>query len=504
MLTNGHAPASAATAGRSGPPQSLWDSVLATLGDVAERLNLDPGILAVLSEPERELTVRVPVKMSDGHVRVFKGFRVQHSSARGPCKGGIRFHSQVDLDEVRGLAALMTWKCAVVGIPYGGAKGGVSCDPSHLTENEIRSLTRSFTRAIMPIIGPSRDIPAPDVNTNPQVMAWMVDEAAAMLGGSSSGIVTGKPVPLGGSLGRKEATGLGVAIATRELLKRRGQPLDETTVAIQGYGNVGMAAATFLHQMGCRIVAVSDISGGFYAPVGLDIPQINQHVQAHPRFLLEGYSQPGLERLNNDELLTCQADVLIPAALEHQIRADNASAIRASMIVEAANGPTTPEADAILQQRGIAVVPDILANAGGVVVSYFEWVQNLHGLFWDEAEVNRNLEHIMTTSFDRVWRFSGDNQVTLRTGAYMLAVQRVAELDTRIGELFDDLTLAGRSRLDWTRNIPRRCQPPGLQRRGTSVFQERSTDGRKCAWGYRSGRSGDRPEHIRVVTYAHV
>lgn len=427
MLTNGRPTALAATAAKARPPQTLWDNVLATLDDVARRLQLDPGALAVLREPERELTVSVPVTMSDGQVQVFKGFRVQHSSARGPCKGGIRYHPDVDLDEVRALAALMTWKCAVVGIPYGGAKGGVSCDPSHFTENEIRSLTQRFIGMIMPVIGPSRDIPAPDVNTNPQVMAWMVDEAAAMLGGSSIGIVTGKPVPLGGSLGRKEATGLGVAIVTRELLRRRGQPLDETTVAIQGYGNVGMAAATFLHQMGCRIVAVSDISGGYHAPAGLDIPAINRHVQAHPRFLLDGYAQPGLKRLDNHDLLTCEADVLVPAALEHQIRADNAAAIRASMVVEAANGPTTPQADAILHERGIVVVPDILANAGGVVVSYFEWVQNLHGLFWDEAEVNRNLEHIMTTSFDRVWRFSGDEQVTLRTGAYMLAVKRVAD-----------------------------------------------------------------------------
>ena len=426
MATAGPSPRGG-LAGRLMPPQTLWDNVLATLDDVARRLQLDPDVLAVLREPERELVVNIPVTMSDGRVEVFRGFRVQHSSARGPCKGGIRYHPDVDLDEVRALAALMTWKCAVVGIPYGGAKGGVSCDPAHLTEHEIRSLTRRFVGMIMPVIGPNRDIPAPDVNTNPQVMAWMADEAAAMPGRSSIGIVTGKPVSLGGSLGRREATGLGVAIATRELLHRRGQPLEDTTVAIQGYGNVGMAAATFLHQMGCPIVAVSDISGALYAPGGLDIPTINRHVQAHPRFLLEGYDQPGLERLSNDDLLTCQTDVLIPAALERQIRADNALAIRARVVVEAANGPTTPEADAILNERGVVVVPDILANAGGVVVSYFEWVQNLHGLFWNEAEVNRNLEHIMTSGFDRVWRFSGENAVTLRTGANMLAVKRVAD-----------------------------------------------------------------------------
>lgn len=408
-------------------PLTLWDSVRATLDSVAERLQLEPGIHAVLREPERELTVSIPVAMSDGRVQVFKGYRVQHSSARGPCKGGIRYHPDVDLDEVRALAALMTWKCAVVGIPYGGAKGGVSVDPSHLDENEIRCLTERFTRLIMPIIGPSNDIPAPDVNTNPQVMAWMTDAAAAMFGKSAVGVVTGKPVQLGGSLGRKEATGLGVAITTRELLKRRDQPLDQTTVAIQGYGNVGTAAATFLHQMGCRIVAVSDISGGLYSSAGLGIPAINLHVQRHPRFLLEGYTAPGVERISNAEILTCDADVLIPAALEHQIRADNAHAVRASMVIEAANGPTTPEADAVLEERGVVVAPDILANAGGVVVSYFEWVQDLHGYFWDEPEVNRNLEQIMTTSFDRVWKFSHEHEVPLRTGATMLAVKRVAD-----------------------------------------------------------------------------
>ena len=426
MTTAGSSPRGG-LAGRLMPPQTLWDNVLATLDDVARRLQLDPDVLAVLREPERELVVNIPVTMSDGRVEVFRGFRVQHSSARGPCKGGIRYHPDVDLDEVRALAALMTWKCAVVGIPYGGAKGGVSCDPAHLTEHEIRSLTRRFVGMIMPVIGPNRDIPAPDVNTNPQVMAWMADEAAAMPGRSSIGIVTGKPVSLGGSLGRREATGLGVAITARELLKRCGRPLNQTTVAIQGYGNVGMAAATFLHQMGCRIVAVSDISGGLCSLHGLDIPAINLHVQRHPRFLLEGYAAPGVERLSNAEILTSAADVLIPAALEHQIRADNAHEIRANIVVEAANGPTTPEADVILQERGVIVAPDILSNAGGVVVSYFEWVQDLHGLFWDEPEVNHNLEQIMTASFDRVWQFSCEHEVPLRTGATMLAVKRVAD-----------------------------------------------------------------------------
>ena len=408
------------------PKQDLWDTVLDQLDDVAQRLNLDPGIHAILRQPERELTVSVPVVMDDGLIKVFTGYRIQHSSARGPCKGGIRYHHEVNLNEVRALAALMTWKCAVVGIPYGGAKGGVQCDPSQMSQDEIRRMTRRFTAMIMPIIGAKRDIPAPDVNTNAQTMAWMSDTVSMLERKTVIDIVTGKPVPLGGSLGRKEATGRGCAIITAELLERKGQKLSDTKVAVQGYGNVGSHAATILNQMGCQIVAVSDVSGGLYNPQGLDISSINQHVTAHPRGLLEGYEAPGVERINNEELLVAEADVLIPAALEHQIRADNAPYIRAKMIVEGANGPTTREADEILQDRGIIVVPDILANAGGVVVSYFEWVQDLQCFFWDEAEVNDNLERILVRSFKEVWDFGQERSVPLRLGAYMLAVDRVA------------------------------------------------------------------------------
>ena len=408
------------------PKQDLWDTVLDQLDDVAQRLNLDPGIHAILRQPERELTVSVPVVMDDGLIKVFTGYRIQHSSARGPCKGGIRYHHEVNLNEVRALAALMTWKCAVVGIPYGGAKGGVQCDPSQMSQDEIRRMTRRFTAMIMPIIGAKRDIPAPDVNTNAQTMAWMSDTVSMLERKTVIDIVTGKPVPLGGSLGRKEATGRGCAIITAELLERKGQKLSDTKVAVQGYGNVGSHAATILNQMGCQIVAVSDVSGGLYNPQGLDISSINQHVTAHPRGLLEGYEAPGVERINNEELLVAEADVLIPAALEHQIRADNAPYIRAKMIVEGANGPTTREADEILQDRGIIVVPDILANAGGVVVSYFEWVQDLQCFFWDEAEVNDNLERILVRSFKEVWDFGQEQSVPLRLGAYMLAVDRVA------------------------------------------------------------------------------
>jgi glutamate dehydrogenase (NAD(P)+) len=408
------------------PEQDLWDTVLDQLDDVARRLHLDPGIHAILRQPERELTVSVPVVMDDGTIRVFTGYRIQHSSARGPCKGGIRYHPDVHLTEVRALAALMTWKCAVVGIPYGGAKGGVQCDPAQLSEDEICRLTRRFTAMIMPIIGAKRDIPAPDVNTNAQTMAWIADTVSMLERKTVIDIVTGKPIPLGGSLGRKEATGRGVAIVTAELLKRKGHKLSDTTVAVQGYGNVGSHAATILDQMGCKILAVSDISGGLYHPRGLDIAEVNRHVAAHPKGLLEGYGGSGVEKISNDELLTCDVDVLIPAALEHQIRVDNAPDIRASIVVEGANGPTTREADGILHQRGVTVVPDILANAGGVVVSYFEWVQDLQCFFWDEEEVNSNLMRIMERSFKEVWDFSQEQGVSLRLGAYMLAVDRVA------------------------------------------------------------------------------
>jgi len=404
----------------------LWGTVLNQLDDVARRLKLDPGIHAILRQPERELTVAVPVMMDDGLIKVFTGYRIQHSSARGPCKGGIRYHPEVNLNEVRALASLMSWKCAVVNIPYGGAKGGVRCDPAQMSEDEVCRLTRRFTAMIMPIIGAKRDIPAPDVNTNSQTMAWMADTVSMLERKTVIDIVTGKPIPLGGSLGRTEATGRGVAIVTEELLKRVGQNLSDTTVAVQGYGNVGSNAATILNQMGCKIVAVSDISGGLYNPHGLDIGGINKHVTAHPQRLLEGYEAPGVDGITNAELLVCDADVLIPAALEHQIRADNAPDVQAKMIIEAANGPTTRGADEILNDRGIIVVPDILANAGGVVVSYFEWVQDLQCFFWDEEEVNQNLKRIMVRSFKQVYDFAQEQVVPLRLGAYMLAVDRVA------------------------------------------------------------------------------
>jgi glutamate dehydrogenase (NAD(P)+) len=408
------------------PPQSLWETVLTQLDEVAEQLQLDPGIHAILRQPERELTVAVPVMMDDGHVEVFIGYRVQHSSARGPCKGGIRYHPEVNLDEARALAALMTWKCAVVDIPYGGAKGGVCCNPRQMSEGEICRLTRRYTAMILPILGPRRDIPAPDVNTNPQVMAWMADTVSMLEGSSMIEIVTGKPVVMGGSLGRIEATGRGVAIIAGEILKRLGRQPADTTVAVQGYGNVGSVAATLLQEMGCQVVAVSDVSGGLRNPHGLDIADINKFMAAHPGSLLEDYHTSSADRINNEELLTNDIDLLVPAALEHQIRADNAPAIQAKLIIEAANGPTTREADAILKERGIIIVPDILANAGGVAVSYLEWVQDLQRFFWEEEAVNAQLKAIMVRSVREVWDFSQERHVPLRLGAYMLAVQRVA------------------------------------------------------------------------------
>ena len=407
--------------------EDLWSDVLSQLEDVARRIDLDPGIHAILRQPERELIVSVPVEMDDGHIEVFTGYRVQHSSARGPCKGGIRYHPDISPSEVRGLAALMTWKCALVDLPFGGAKGGVRCDPANLSQRELSRLTRRYTAAILPILGPKRDIPAPDMNTNAQIMAWMADTVSMLEGQAMLEIVTGKPPSLGGSLGRRQATGRGLAIVTREVLKRRGQSPEDVTVAVQGYGNVGSTVAALLHEMGCKVVAVSDISGGLYAPRGLDILALDRHVAGHPRHLLEGYQSPGVETLTNDELLTAPVSVLIPAALQQQVRADNVAGVQAGIIVEGANSPVTPEADRILQDRGVVVVPDILANAGGVVVSYLEWVQDLQSFYWDEDQINHKLETILVRALNGVWTVGEREGVPLRQAAYMLAVRRVAD-----------------------------------------------------------------------------
>jgi glutamate dehydrogenase (NAD(P)+) len=391
----------------------------------AEGLNLEPGVRKMLETPQREVMVQVPVVKDDGTVEVFSGFRVQHNDARGPFKGGVRFHPSVDLDEVRGLAALMTWKCAAVNIPYGGGKGGISVDPFTLNKSELKRMTQTFIAKIFPFLGQKTDVPAPDMNTNAEVMGWIVDKANELAQDDVRGIVTGKPIELGGSLGRTEATGRGVALTTLRLLKWLGKDPTKMNVAVQGFGNNGSYTAYYLHQAGCRIVAVSDVSGGFGNKDGLDIPAMMEYCKTSDRHLLAGY--PDASPVSNAELLEGDVDVLIPAALENQITKDNAARIKAPIVVEAANAPVTPEADAILNERGIIVVPDILANAGGVTVSYFEWVQNLQSFYWDEDTVNTNLTNIMHRAFDDIWNLSKERDITLRTAAYTIAIERVVK-----------------------------------------------------------------------------
>jgi glutamate dehydrogenase (NAD(P)+) len=399
----------------------------------AELLDLPHDIRAILRVPQRELTVNFPVKLDSGATRVFTGYRVQHNLGRGPVKGGIRYHPQVDIDEVRALAMWMTWKCALVNIPYGGAKGGVVVDPSQLSLAEVERLTRRFATEISILIGPDKDIPAPDVNTNPQIMAWIMDTVSMHSGHTVNAVITGKPVQVGGSLGRNEATGRGVSLMVREWARVNSRNLDQLDVVVQGFGNVGGVAAVLLHEMGCRVIAVSDASGGYVRRGGLDIPAMRQFADKHPRHMLEGYMAPGVERVTNSELLEVPCDVLVPAALENQITELNAARIRAKVVVEGANGPTTPDADAILDERGITVIPDILANAGGVTVSYFEWVQGLQSFFWDELDVNAKLERIMVNAFEQVRTMGEQHRVTMRTAAYMLAVRRVADANITRG-----------------------------------------------------------------------
>lgn len=371
----------------------------------------------------------MPVVMDDGSVRVFEGFRVQHSTVRGPAKGGVRFHPAVNFDEVKALSAWMTFKCAVVNIPYGGGKGGIICNPSEMSERELHDLTAKYTAQIAPLIGPEQDVPAPDVGTNARVMAWMMDQYSMLKGHSVLSCVTGKPIGLGGILGRSEATGRGVMFTVNNLLAREGVPVKDTTVVVQGMGNVGSVTAKLLHEEGMKVIAVSDVSGGVYCKDGLNIPEILEFVGA--RKLLKDYNAAGVSYITNAELLELETTVLVPAALENQINADNADRIHAKYVVEAANGPTTLEGDEILKKRGIILVPDILANAGGVVVSYFEWVQNIQELCWTEERVNEELKTIMDTAFDAVWNISKEKNETLRTGAYLIAVKRV--VDAKLG-----------------------------------------------------------------------
>ena len=401
----------------AGAAPSAYETAQAQFDAVADRIGLDPGIRGFLRAPKRELSVRLPVRMDNGEIQVFRGYRVQHSLARGPGKGGIRYHPGVTLDEVRALAMWMTWKCAVVGLPYGGAKGGVTVDPKALSSGELERLTRRYVSEIQPIIGPHMDIPAPDVGTTEQTMAWFMDTYSVNHGRSIPGVVTGKPIAIGGSAGRLEATGRGVAIVAREAARDLGLPLEGARVVIQGFGNVGYYATRCLSDMGCRIVGLSDSTSGIYRPEGLDFEGLLQQKASG--------AWPG--DIANAELLTSPCDILVPAALEGQITAQNARDIQASLIVEGANGPTTPEADAILYERSVCVAPDILANAGGVTVSYFEWVQDLQFHFWELAEVNRNLERVMTTAYAQVADLARQEGTDLRMAAYTLGVRRVAE-----------------------------------------------------------------------------
>lgn len=401
-----------------------YENMLSVLRQAAEKLGCARNEYITLEYPERELKVSVPVEMDDGSVRVFDGYRVQHSSLRGPCKGGVRFHPDVDIDEVKALAAWMTLKCAVVNIPYGGAKGAVKVDPSKLSKKEMQRLTRRYTAMILPIIGPEKDIPAPDVNTGAETMGLMMDTYSMLRGYTVPSVVTGKPVEIGGSLGRHEATGRGVMLVTLKTLECLGMPVKGTKIAVQGFGNVGSVTCSLLYEKGCRIVAVSDVSGGLLCEAGINIPDLVRFM-SRPGARIADYGAPGVTHADNRAVLTYGADVLIPAALENQITAEVAPDIRAKVLVEAANGPTSVEADGILKKRDVVVIPDILANAGGVIVSYFEWVQNIQSLMWDVEEVNRSLQKIISRAFDEVWEVSEEKKVTPRMAAYMVALKRL-------------------------------------------------------------------------------
>jgi glutamate dehydrogenase (NAD(P)+) len=401
---------------------SIYESMAARFDVAARKLELDSGLERYLRTPNREIIVHIPVFMNSGHLEVFDGFRVQHSIARGPCKGGVRFGPLVTLDEIRGLAAEMTWKCAVVNIPFGGAKGGVVCDVAKLAPNELERITRRYTAEILDYIGPERDVPAPDMNTNEQTMAWIMDTYSMHVRHTETASVTGKPIELGGSAGRREATGRGCMMVCSRAMKRFGRTHAETRVIVQGFGNVGSQAARLMHEAGYRIIGVADIAGGVFNSHGLDIPALLRHVEEAKT--VRGFA--GGEAIGNLDILEQPCDVLLPAATESVVNSRNADRIQAKFLVEGANSPTTPPADEILFERGVFVIPDILANAGGVTVSYFEWVQDRQGYFWLEDDVNRRLEQIMDKAFDEVAHWGDKHHVNNRIAAYMLAIDRVA------------------------------------------------------------------------------
>lgn len=404
---------------------NAFNGVQKLIKDIAGKLKMSENDYSSLLQPERVLCVTFPVNMDDGSERIFEGYRVQHSSIRGPYKGGIRFHPNVDMDEVKALATWMTFKCAVVGIPYGGGKGGVTVDPQKHSDSELERITREFTKSIAPVIGEQVDIPAPDVGTNAKIMSWLRDEYSKIQGRDTPGIVTGKPVESGGSLGRTEATGRGVAIVTRELLAKYGEEVKGKKVVIQGMGNVGGITAKMLYEMGAVIIAVSDVSGAVYNRQGLYIPEITKHLSIRGNTLEQLFGKS--ELISNEQLLALQCDILIPAALENQININNANNVNAKYIIEGANGPTTAEADKILNSKGITVVPDILANAGGVTVSYFEWLQNIQNSPWTEEQVNSRLNNTMCEAFEKVYSISKQEKTTLRTAAYMTALKELVK-----------------------------------------------------------------------------
>jgi glutamate dehydrogenase (NAD(P)+) len=403
---------------------SAWESAQHQLAEAVRHLGLDDGFHELLRTPRREIAVAVPLRRDDGHVEVLKGYRVQHNLTRGPAKGGVRFHPDTDLDEVRALAMWMTWKCALVGVPYGGAKGGVAVNPKALSRNELERMTRRYVSELIPMIGPEKDIPAPDVGTDEQTMAWMMDTYSVQTGYTTTGVVTGKPVSIGGSEGRGGATSRGVLYSAFCALRDADLDPADMTVAVQGFGKVGALAAQYLHDAGCRVVAVSDVSGAVYDPTGLDTAGLARHLKAGAGTVV-GY--PGTDTITNAELLELGVDVLVPAALEGVIHEENASRVKARFIVEGANGPTTPDADTILADNGVLVVPDILANSGGVAVSYFEWVQDLQAYFWTEDEVNDKLKTLMERAYGQVSNLAAERKVSMRVAAQMIGVGRVAE-----------------------------------------------------------------------------
>ena len=403
--------------------ESPFESMMERFRNAAEILNLEEGLFQYLASPFKQVIVSIPVVMDDGRIEVFEGYRVIHDNVLGPSKGGIRYAPDVSLDEVKALASWMTWKCAVVNVPFGGAKGGVRCDPKQLSMAELERLTRRYTANLLEVFGPDRDIPAPDMNTNEQIMAWIMDTYSMNSLKTETAVVTGKPIILGGSQGRKEATGRGVVTVTLAALGKIGLMPNKATVVVQGFGNVGSVSADLMYQQGSRIIAVSDISGGYYNKKGLDIPEMMEYMKSSNNSL-EGY--PNADPISNSDLLELECDVLIPAAKEDQISRENASNIKARIISEGANGPVTANADSVLNDKGIMVIPDILANAGGVTVSYFEWVQDRQGYFWTEERVNRRLNRMMRSAFDNTYGVSEQYDITLRQAAYVYAIDRVA------------------------------------------------------------------------------